>query len=83
MDGRAGSRRPTTGREAGAVARSPGGAQTGGAGALHAGIARFRSAEPESITVTAPTGSSSQAQGTSLPVTWTTNAAVSGGEFSL
>ena len=35
------------------------------------------------ITVTAPTGVTSQAQGESLPVTWTTNAAVSGGEFSL
>ena len=39
--------------------------------------------EPASITVTAPTGASTQAQGTSLPVTWTTNAPVSGGEFSL
>ena len=35
------------------------------------------------ITVTAPTGASTQAQGTSLPVTWTTNAAVDAGEFSL
>jgi hypothetical protein len=35
------------------------------------------------ISVTAPTGTTSQAQGTSLPVTWTTNANVTSGEFSL
>ena len=35
------------------------------------------------ITVTAPTGTQSQAQGSSLPVTWTTNAAVATGEFSI
>ena len=35
------------------------------------------------ITVTAPTGSTSHAQGFSQPVTWTTNAAVSSGEFSI
>ena len=36
-----------------------------------------------SITVTAPTGTSSQAQGGSLPVTWTTNQTVASGQFSL
>ena len=36
-----------------------------------------------SITVTAPTGTTSQAQGSALPVTWTTNQAVASGEFSL
>ncbi len=36
-----------------------------------------------SIAVTAPTGTSSQAQGSALPVTWTTNAAVADGQFSL
>ncbi len=35
------------------------------------------------IAVTAPTGTSSQAQGSALPVTWTTNAAVADGQFSL
>ena len=35
------------------------------------------------ITVTAPTGTSSQAQGSALPVTWTTNAAVDAGQFSI
>ena len=35
------------------------------------------------ITVTAPAAPTSQAQGSALPVTWTTNAAVTGGEFSL
>ena len=35
------------------------------------------------ITVTAPIGTSSQAQGSALPVTWTTNAAVASGQFSL
>ena len=35
------------------------------------------------ISVTAPTGSGSQAQGTSLPVSWTTNAAVASGQFSI
>ena len=36
-----------------------------------------------SITVTAPTGTSSQAGGSALPVTWTTNANVASGEFSI
>ena len=36
-----------------------------------------------SISVTAPTGTSSQAQGGSLPVTWTTNQTVASGQFSL
>ena len=35
------------------------------------------------ITVTAPAAPTSQAQGSALPVTWTTNAAVTSGEFSL
>jgi hypothetical protein len=35
------------------------------------------------ISVSAPTGSASQAQGSSLPVAWTTDASVSGGQFSL
>ena len=35
------------------------------------------------ITVTAPAGTSSLAQGSALPVTWTTNAAVTSGEFGL
>ena len=35
------------------------------------------------ITVTAPTGTGSQAQGSSLPVTWTTNQTVASGEFSV
>ena len=35
------------------------------------------------IDVTAPTGTTSQGQGTSLPVTWTTNATPSGGEFGI
>ena len=35
------------------------------------------------ITVTAPTGTTSQAQGASLPVTWTTNASVASGQFSI
>ena len=36
-----------------------------------------------SITVTAPTGTSGQAQGSGLPVTWTTNQTVGSGQFSL
>jgi hypothetical protein len=36
-----------------------------------------------SITVTAPTGTSSQAQGASLPVSWTPNASMASGEFSI
>ncbi len=35
------------------------------------------------ITVTAPTGTTSKAQGATLPVTWTTNAAVASGQFSI
>ena len=35
------------------------------------------------ISVTAPVGGESLAQGADLPVAWTTNAAVTGGEFSL
>ena len=35
------------------------------------------------ITVTAPTGTTSQNQGEALPVTWTTNQAVGSGEFSI
>ena len=35
------------------------------------------------ITVTAPTGTTSKAQGATLPVTWTTNAAVATGQFSI
>jgi hypothetical protein len=36
-----------------------------------------------SITVTAPVGLTSLAQGSSLPVTWTTNQTVGSGEFSI
>ena len=36
-----------------------------------------------SISVTAPTGASGKTQGEALPVTWTTNAAVTSGQFSL
>ena len=35
------------------------------------------------ISVTAPTGTGSQAQGSSLPVTWTTNTTVASGQFSI
>ena len=35
------------------------------------------------ISVTAPTGTTSQAQGDALPVSWTTNAGVASGEFSI
>ena len=45
--------------------------------------AYVKAAGPAHISVTAPSGSTSQAQGTSLPVTWTTNAAVTTGQFSL
>ena len=45
--------------------------------------AYVKAAGPGAISVTAPSGSTSQAQGTSLPVTWTTNAAVTTGQFSL
>ena len=48
-----------------------------------AGTVEVTAASFSAISVSAPTGAVSQAQGTSLPVTWTTNAAVSGGEFSL
>ena len=42
------------------------------------------SAPPSTITVTdPPTGTTSLSQGSSLPVGWTTNAAVSSGEFSI
>ena len=40
-------------------------------------------ADPTAITVTAPTGTTSQDQGEALPVTWTTNQAVASGQFSL
>ena len=36
-----------------------------------------------SISVTAPTGTTSQAQGSSLPVSWTPNTAVASGQFSI
>ncbi len=35
------------------------------------------------ITVTAPTGTTSQPQNSALPVTWTTNSAVASGQFSI
>jgi FtsP/CotA-like multicopper oxidase with cupredoxin domain len=49
----------------------------------HTISATFKSNVPSTITVTAPTGTSSQAQGSSLPVTWTTDVGVGSGEFSI
>ena len=37
----------------------------------------------DSITVTAPTGTTAAKQGDALPVTWTTNADVASGQFSI
>ena len=49
----------------------------------HTIAATFATNVPSTITVTAPTGTSSQAQGSTLPVTWTTDVAVGSGEFSI
>ena len=47
-----------------------------------AGTVDVTAAGFSSITVTAPAVATSQAQGSALPVTWTTNANVTGGQFS-
>jgi archaellum component FlaF (FlaF/FlaG flagellin family) len=44
---------------------------------------KVSTADAGAISVSAPSGSGSQAQGSSLPVTWTTDAAVARGQFSL
>ena len=49
----------------------------------HTIAATFKNNVPTTITVTAPTGTGTQAQGSTLPVTWTTNVAVGSGEFSI
>ena len=49
---------------------------------LAPGTVNVTAAGFNAITVTAPTGTTSKAQGAALPVTWTTNAAVASGQFS-
>ena len=60
------------------VAATPGRIYGDAPGTVNVTAAAFNA-----ITVTAPTGTTSQAQGASLPVTWTTNAAVASGQFSI
>ena len=50
---------------------------------MSSGTVDVTAASFSAITVTAPTGTTSQAQGAALPVTWTTNASVATGEFSI
>ena len=45
--------------------------------------AYVKPAGPGAISVTAPTGSTGHAQGSSLPVAWTTSQTVAGGQFSI
>ena len=51
--------------------------------ALSPGTVNVTAAGFNAISVTAPTGASGKTQGEALPVTWTTNAAVTSGQFSL
>ena len=50
---------------------------------MSSGTVDVTAAAFNAISVTAPTGTTSQAQGSALPVTWTTNAAVASGQFSI